>query len=434
MAKSFTALKNARQDRSPNGGVSMIRSVLEVESFLQNLPTKSSKVTGKNITLERMWPLLRKVGSPQRTLRVIHVAGTSGKTSTATYISSLLTARGATVGLTISPHIHSVTERLQLNGSQLDEKQFCELFNSFVKLLPQNTDATYFEYMIVFVLWAFKELSVDYAVLETGLGGLFDGTNVCQNPDKICVITDIGMDHQQILGNSIKEIATQKAGIVHTQNEVFLYTQQQEVMDCVNNRAKIVGATVHEILPEVVLQNKSLPKFQHRNWMLAKHVADFIANRDALTNITRAQEYTTQKAVLGRMQQVNYRQTEFIIDGAHNEQKMQTFIDSYTERYGREKVPIILAMKEGKDFEAVIALLKPLSKILLCTGYDVQQDMPIKSLPSQLLITAAHQIGVEAEAFDSIYDALVKVIDKEEPRVIVTGSLYVIGAVLDYLN
>ncbi len=119
----------------------MIKNILQAEEYLQRLYTVSWQLTGKDVTLERMWPILRLAGDPQDKLKVIHVAGTSGKTSTSYFISSLLQQGGAKVGLTVSPHIQSITERLQINGKEVSEEYFCSRLNEFISIVDDKDKA-----------------------------------------------------------------------------------------------------------------------------------------------------------------------------------------------------------------------------------------------------------------------------------------------------
>lgn len=329
----------------------MINNIKEAERFLSKFIFKTAKVTGKDITLGRTLALLEKVGNPHTKLKVIHIAGTSGKTSTSYYISSLIKESGCTVGLTVSPHISSITERLQINGKQLTEKEFCDMLNDFIKVIGEDPDASYFEFLITFVLWVFDKEKVDYAVLETGLGGLHDATNVCDREDKVCVITDIGFDHQHILGDTIQEIASQKAGIIHEYNTVFMNAQSDEINQIFINKCEIENAEI-SIFESYENTNYEMPIFQKRNWSLAKKVFDYLVERDGLMIPDDIHLITSQKTVVpARMQIITKQDLTFVFDGAHNQQKMSAFIGSVTNCYPGEKANFILAIKEDKDYK-----------------------------------------------------------------------------------
>ena len=402
----------------------MINSLFDAEKYLSQFIAKTSKVTGRDVTIDRMWPLLELAGNPQDSLKVIHIAGTSGKTSTAYYCSALLTQTGKKVGLTVSPHVTKLTERLQINGAPVSDEDFCKLLNDFVPLLGTNFDASYFEFMIVFVLWSFVQLNVDYAVIETGLGGLHDGTNVFRRRDKICVITDIGYDHQHILGTSLHEIATQKAGIIQQSNEVFMYEQDSEIMEQILSRALSMSAHVNLVESTNIPGN--LPIYQKRNWKLAYETYSYICLCDGLTAFAEVDLLETMIVVPGRMQEVDSSGTKFVLDGAHNVQKISALVSSFRDKYGSNRVPCILAMKEDKDFEECIPLLsKIVSRVYACEFTSVQ-DMPIQSVDSEELAAACRKSGLPTTTFSSIGEALKAVEKENEPVILVTGSFYLL--------
>ena len=172
-----------------------IRTIEEAEAALLPYVPLVAQLTGKATTLERaIIPLMALAGNPQDRLKTVHIAGTSGKTSTSYYIAALLGAAGKTVGLTVSPHVDSITERIQINGQPLPDAEFCQELETFLDIVKQAPQPpSYFELLYAFALWVFGRRHVDYAVIETGMGGLYDATNVATRADKVCVITDIGL-------------------------------------------------------------------------------------------------------------------------------------------------------------------------------------------------------------------------------------------------
>ena len=410
----------------------MIRSVAEAEKYLSGFMGRNAQITGKDITVERMWNLLALVDNPETKLKVVHIAGTSGKTSTAYYIASLLQQSGKKVGLTISPHIRNITERLQIDGNPLSDKEFCELLNTFAETVGNDIDATYFEILIVFVLWAFAELGVDYAVLETGLGGLHDATNVCHGANKVCVITDIGYDHQNVLGNTLHEIAGQKIGIVHPGNEVFSYVQSNEIQNVFTEYTEKIGAHLNIVEPRNL--DIPLPKYQIRNWNLAYYTYKYIASRDGLPQITKEAITKTYINVPGRMHELDYRGIKFLLDGAHNVQKMTAFVDSFQTKYPGQKVTAILSIKEDKDYEQVVKVLSVILKKALCVNFELHQDMPIKSVKPQKVHDTCISLGINSEVLDTIESAVQQIVDNKESLAAVTGSLYILGSVLEIIE
>jgi dihydrofolate synthase / folylpolyglutamate synthase len=193
--------------------------------------------------LGRMQTVMRKLGDPQDRLKVIHVAGTSGKTSTAYYLSSLLTGAGKRVGLSISPYTYELTERLQLNGRKLTSRQFCAELEKFLHLFTSiDVDLSYLELLTAFAFWELDRLAVDCAIVETNAGGRYDATNITSRADKVCVITDIGYDHTDILGSTLPHIAGNKAGIIHADNLAIMLQQEWSIVRVMDNQCRKVGA------------------------------------------------------------------------------------------------------------------------------------------------------------------------------------------------
>ncbi|MDQ3064694.1 MAG: Mur ligase family protein, partial [bacterium] len=302
-----------------------ISSFDDINAVLAEYIPLSSQITGKQITLARMRPLMAALDNPHKRLKIVHVAGTSGKTSTAYFVAALLSAAGKKTGLTVSPHVDSVTERIQINMQPIEAQIFSNLLTEFVSIIESaSIEPTYFELLVAFAYWYFAKQKVDYAVVETGMGGLHDGTNIADNSDKICVITDIGLDHMHILGSTVAEIATQKAGIIHNGNVVIMYEQDQVITQVVQNLCEKVGS---KLMLQYELELRSfgkssvdeMPIFQQRNWLLAKATYDFLKTRDNLINIsmTNLLRSTQNVVVPGRMETAIIGHKKIIMDGAH---------------------------------------------------------------------------------------------------------------------
>lgn len=413
----------------------MISNINEAEQFLSKFIFKTAHVTGKNITLGRTLELLEKVGNPHAKLKVLHVAGTSGKTSTSYYISSLIKESGSTVGLTVSPHITSITERLQINNKPVEENEFCSLLNEFIGIIGEDPDASYFEFLITFVLWVFYKKKVDYVVLETGLGGLHDSTNVCSQENKVCVITDIGFDHQHILGDTIQKIASQKAGIIHKHNTVFMNAQTEEIEQVFIRKSNTENADIN-IFESYENTIDDLPIFQKRNWSLAKKVFDYIALRDGLQIPDNAKLINSQKTIVpARMQIITKNDQIFVFDGAHNQQKMSAFIGSIIKNYPGEKANFILAIKEDKDYKKVIEEIKAIADRVICIGFESMQDFPIKSVDPDLVIEACKLSDVNnVEKAESLEVAIEKLITCGSRLNIITGSFYILGKAMSIIK
>ncbi|MFA6088202.1 folylpolyglutamate synthase/dihydrofolate synthase family protein [Mucilaginibacter sp.] len=410
-----------------------IRNITEAEQALAEYMPQVKELLGKDITLVRMEPLLASLGNPQSKLKIIHVAGTSGKTSTSYYVASLLKVAGQKVGLTVSPHLDSVTERVQINLEPLAEDVFCQSLGEFLELI-KNVDPrpTYFELVIAFVYWYFAKVQVDYAVIETGLGGTFDATNVAKNSNKVCVITDIGIDHTHVLGNSLPEIAGQKAGIIQAQNQVFMHDQSPAVMEVFHAKSNNEKAILN-VLSIAKEQDReafiALPDYQKRNWSLANQVYGYLAQRDSLPALTEDQLIESMRVkVPGRMEVKKLGKKTIVMDGAHNEQKMTAFVSSFKKLYPNQKAAILLSLKEGKEYEAVLPIIKPICSSLIITTFLTAQDLPAVSIHPDILAAAAQKYGFNNVSVDAYYKtAYQQLLATDEPLAIITGSFYLLS-------
>lgn len=405
----------------------------QIETALEPYVAIAGRMTGKGMTVDRTLQLAHYAGSPQDDLKIIHVAGTSGKTSTCYFVADLLRRSGQKVGLTVSPHIDSITERVQINGEPLTEALFCDYFSEFMEHIEDAPEMpSYFELMMLFALWVFKKENVDYAVIETGLGGLHDSSNIVSRADKVCVLTDIGFDHMHVLGGSIEEIAAQKVGIVKPRNTLITHQQPDAVMAVV--RGYVVsqnGVLIEGMYDETDAVLGDVPLYQQRNWDLAFTTYEYIRQRDGLMMLSNgATAESKQLHVPGRMDIVTKNGKTIILDGAHNEQKMSTFLQSFVKLFPGKKFSLLIALKQGKELEQLAPLLAPYVTSATVTSLVGVQDTVIRSIETSAVADAflgqgARDVVVE----ESVEEALKRVLDSDEEIVVVTGSLYLVAAV-----
>ena len=191
--------------------------------------------------LDRMRSLLERLGNPERSFRSIHVGGSAGKGSTATMIAAILGATGWRVGLHTKPHLHSVTERARINGSTISEERFATIFEMLVPVIDDMRSCewgapSYFELLVALSFVYFAEEKVDAAVIEVGVGGALDGTNVII--PLVSIITNVGTDHRDVLGDTIEQIARDKAGIIKEGIPVVTAAEQPSVLEIIAEAAR----------------------------------------------------------------------------------------------------------------------------------------------------------------------------------------------------
>ena len=403
----------------------------EALAKLKSFIPKSSPIRGI-YTLERIQQVLHLLGDPQNSYRGVHIAGTSGKTSTAYYIRGLLDAAGQSTGLTVSPHIDSITERVQVNGRPLADDEFGIELNKLMQFVDQTGIVlTYFEVLIAFAYQYFAKSKVDYAVIETGLGGLMDGTNTIHRSDKLCVLTDIGLDHTEILGTTIRQITYQKAGIIQPGNHVLMLTQSIEAVSIVREVAKEQHASL-ELIPHSSLQDDDGLTFQERNWALAKAAYNCLANRDGLSPIGELSH--VNRASLqppGRLERMDIKGHYLVLDGAHNPQKLKALRRSLAvEGIHRAAVLANFLVAPEDKLEALMNELLMLAAHLIIPEFVVVQDVDKRSCPAFQTAERARRLGcLSVEVVKDPARAFVTLLERPEKALVVTGSLYLISTI-----
>jgi dihydrofolate synthase/folylpolyglutamate synthase len=418
-----------------------LRNIAEAEKALEVYYGITEKAMGQDITVDRMQRFMVYLGNPERKLKVIHVAGTSGKTSTTCFIAELLHAGGNKVGHTVSPHIDSLTERVQLNGAPISDEHFCKYIGEFLEIIKAVPELpSWYECLIAFAIWVFVQERVDYAVLETGLGGLGDATNVAARTDKLCVITDIGYDHMHLLGDKITSIAYQKAGIIHDGNTALMYVQDAEVMQVVrywvSQQEDADLLTFEQDRLEQIYKGvfaAGLPDYQRRNWLLAFATYLYIVKRDELKVISEKEMQRTQKLqVPGRMDARLIGSKTIIMDGAHNEQKMVAFVSSFQQLYPGKKVPILFALKKGKEIEDIAPLVATIASEIIVTTFSKVQDLPVLSMNPDRVVKALRASGIrKVVAEPDQAKAYKKLLELTNDLGVITGSFFLIAQLRD---
>jgi len=410
-----------------------IRNLQEAEAALLPYVPAVKRLTGKHTTLDRIRPLMDLLGNPQNSLKVVHIAGTSGKTSTAYYMAALLAAAGKHVGLTVSPHVDSITERIQIDGQPISETDFCDELGTFLEILKRaGQKPSYFELLYAFALWVLARRNVDYAVIETGVGGLHDATNVANRADKVCAITDIGLDHTHLLGSTLPEIAAQKIGIVHEGNQVFMYEQAGDIMAVVRQWTDQHHAPLHVVDGQAESDDsETMPDYQRRNWQLAYEVYGYLRERDALQHLTsQVLAKTRQIRIPGRMDIRQINGKTIIMDGAHNAQKMAAFIDSFRRLYPDVKPPLMMALKEGKEYQKVVPLLAAVASRVILTTFSTSQDLPVKSTNPEVLAEAFRTAGfTNIETITGHQAAFRALMATPDEVCLITGSFYLLSQI-----
>jgi dihydrofolate synthase/folylpolyglutamate synthase len=409
-----------------------IKSFQDVHNALkQYLPPARSQRGA--YTLVRMTKLMDFLGNPQNSYQVIHVAGTSGKTSTCYYVASLLTQAGIKTGLTVSPHVDELNERTQINLKPLSESRFCKEFSVFVRQVKKSgIKPTYFELLTAFAFWEFQRQGCRYAVIEVGLGGLLDATNVVAGKGKLNIITDIGLDHEEVLGKSFELIAAQKAGIIKPYNTVVCYDQGEEIMQIIREAAEQQQAELHEIWP---LKNSDLPHnlplFQRRNWYLALAAYNVMAeHKPELPELNERQLAASTKILIpARMEEKIVGAQTVIMDGAHNQQKLAALTSSLKQRFPKQKLSVLASFVHTKQARLKDCLeeLLPICDTLIITAFATENQEKVSVDPLKM-VALCEELGFEKwQVIADPVKAYKTLLKKPGDKKLITGSFYLLN-------
>ena len=309
---------------------------------------------GIHYDLDHMQQALALLDYPEKKCPpIFHLAGSNGKGSTASFLKHALIHQGFRVGLYTSPHLHCYTERFQINFHAISPEDFVKSYHRVDQALPSHLGLCEFEYLSCMAFVYFSSQNCDYLILETGLGGRLDATNVCD--PLASIITSISYDHQDILGHSLTEIANEKAGIIKKKRPVFTIASQEKiVLDVLRNIAKKKHCPLFLSHP---LLSQELPPYQLQNAGLAKSVLyHFFPQYDETKNLTQLFESHT---IPGRFEkfQITPHQ-KYIFDVAHNEAGIKALVDAIKHhRINLKETLLILSIQKRKDAKSMIDYL-----------------------------------------------------------------------------
>lgn len=408
--------------------------------------------------LRRVEELLARLGSPHLAAKSVHIAGTKGKGSTAAMVASVLTASGYTTGLYTSPHLITLRERFQVDRELITEGELTSLVE---RIKPEveavNDKATYgelttFELLTALAFAYFKLKGVDFQVLEVGLGGKYDATNIIKQPE-VCLITSISFDHTQVLGNTLTQIATEKAGIIKPGVTVVLSPQPEEVVRvieevCLNQRAELVmvgrdvtwGSLGFDQQRQLLEVTGRLGSYKLSIPLLGQYQLENAATAVAALEVLAAKGFNISRGSItkglarvswaGRFQILHHHPL-LVVDGAHNPDSARKLRHSLEQYPDFERAILVIGISYDKDVDGIISELVPLFDTVIATRSRHPRAMAVERLRAAL---GRH--GVEAQAAESVPQALAMAMSTAEERdlVCVTGSLFVVAEAIEQVS
>lgn len=407
---------------------------------------------GSRPGLVRVQNLLRRLGNPEKNLKVIHVAGTNGKGSVSTMISYILEKSGYDVGMYTSPHLENYNERIKINNKDISDEEFAtageKIIKACQKCVENNEEhPTVFEFLTAMALLYFDEQSVDFVVLEVGLGGRYDATNVIENP-LLSVITSISMDHMDVLGDSIESIAFEKAGIIKKNCSTVLFFPNNKVYNIIKSVCESLNSQLYYV-SDMHIQN-----VRHSIEGITFSInTDFYSYKDLKVSlIGEHQIYNTALVLLavevlrnkgieiseenvrigleecywpGRLEIVG-KNPLILLDGAHNEEGALALAKAFEQYFHDQNITLLIGVLKDKPYELMLKQLLPYASKVVLTEPNSSRKLPIDEL-EKTAVKYSSYIYQNADIAQA-YELALK-LTNEKDVLCCAGSLYLIGEI-----
>jgi dihydrofolate synthase / folylpolyglutamate synthase len=412
-----------------------------------------TQAAAAKFNLENIQILLERLGRPDRACPMVHIAGTNGKGSTAAFIERILREAGFRTGLNTSPHLERINERIRIGGEEIGDESFAENFTRIHGVIEEllakgmlKAHPTYFECVTALAFEVFARARVDFAVIEVGLGGRLDATNVVT--PVVSVITRVDFDHENFLGHSLKEIATEKAGILKYQVPAVIATQLEEVREVLLAKAaelrspvtetgevfevedeKVEGGAVRARVIErgsgrrFEIAPRLLGRFQLQNALNALATARQLQERGykiADEHIARGIAETEWPGRIEKLQSA----PDIYMDGAHNPGAARELARFLEENFRGRRIFMIFAAMRDKAVDEVTGILFPLAHEVIFTGAKTPRAVSAGQL-AEIAGHHAARYSVHPDAEEALEAAMAKA--RPEDAIFITGSLYLVG-------
>ena len=399
--------------------------------------------------LERITKLLSLIGNPEKSLKYVHIVGTNGKGSTAAVISSVMRNAGYRVGMYTSPFIVTFNERMQVNGEMISDTELAEITEYIKPYADSMADRpTEFELITAIAFVYFYRHKCDLVVLEAGMGGEFDATNVIPSPE-VAVFTNIGLDHTDFLGDTVEKIAATKSGVIKAGCECVMYRSSASVEDVIENKCKSLGVPFTKADFDSLASVSISLEGQVFNWkdyenlflpLLGAHQL-----RNAATALTAVEklkargfsvtEQNIRDGLLNTYWQGRFeilsREPLFIVDGGHNPQCMEALANNIRDYLPKVSLTVLTGVLADKDYTAMYDLVAPYIKEFFLVTPPSPRALDANELAKKLLI-----YGKPTYVCNSVADGVKKAVESAgaDGTVLAFGSLYMIGDIKNTVN
>lgn len=406
--------------------------------------------------LSRIRALLKRLGNPEKKLRCIHVAGTNGKGSAVAMLSSVLRESGCKTASYTSPHLHRYNERFVINGQEISDEQFAEeisLMRSHCEAMAADGEdvPTLFEIVTAAAFHYFAEKQVDVAVMEVGLGGTYDATNVIESP-LLSLIMSISMDHMDYLGSTLADIAREKCGIIKKNCPVVLYSQEKIVYNMAREMAQALSAPFYCETENQISVHKQ--DFDGTVFSVKNHLIDYqeitlplsgdyqISNCITVLNACAIlqqlglplTEETIRRGILhafwhGRMEVVR-KNPLVLLDGAHNADGIAKLAQSLPHYVNGKKITLVLGVLGDKEYPLMLSEIFPLIHQAVLTEPLSERKLDLESLAKAT--AHFHKPVILEKEIPQAFDRALEITDKDD-MILCCGSLYMIGEIREYI-
>lgn len=406
--------------------------------------------SGVKLGLQNIKNLMEKLGNPQDKLKIIHIAGTNGKGSCTSFVNSVLVSQGYKVGMFTSPSIYNFEERIRINNKNIPEDKLIELMEEVREIA--NTLEVFpadFELVTALAFLYFYRENCDFAIMEVGLGGRLDATNVINKP-LITLITSISFDHQQFLGNTIKEIALEKAGIIKDGVPLVLYSQDTEIMDNIMGVAKSKNSKVivNDLSKIKVLENKKSGQvIDYKDFknlkinLLGSHqVKNATISLELLLELRKIGFEISNESIYNGFSTVTWpcrfelvsKSPDFILDGAHNIDGIEKFVSNMNFYYKNNKNIAIFGVLADKDYNEMLEKIVPCFDVFLTVRPDSERAMEAYELKEKIEALTEKKVY----SFENYQEAIDKAfeISSKDDVISAFGSLYFVGEIRKLLG
>ncbi len=398
---------------------------------------------GIKLGLATIRRILANLGNPHRRYRTIHVAGTNGKGSVASGIASVLRASGYRVGLYTSPHLVRFNERIQVDGSEITDADIVRLYRRVKRALPGGREPTFFEFTTAMALDEFARRKVDWAVIETGMGGRLDATNVVA--PAVTVVTNVSLEHREYLGPTLAAIAFEKAGIIKRRTPVVTGVRQPSALAVIRRTARMKSAPLYCLGKEFSCRRTGSQQFNysglsHRwsdlatslqgsyqvgNAALVLAACELLQRKAPRIDLERIRRGLSAHRWPGRLEVVCTTPL-VMVDGAHNLDAARQLARHLTHYLDGRKLTLVVGILDDKPYQAMLRLLLPLAERVIATQAKIN-----RALPAATIAAFAKTIVPDVTVEPDVAAALRQAMRTAAPGslTLAAGSLYVVGEV-----